>query len=670
MIAIGDVLNKCKNVKRAGPEWVASCPAHEDRKPSLSVGKGHDGRVLLHCHAGCAPESIVNALGLSFKELMPEQSNGSRMNILETYSYTDEDGNLLSQVVRLHPKDFRQRKRDGRNGWTWGVNGVRRVPYRLADILAAELVLIAEGEKDVDNLRRHGFVATCNPCGAGKWRGEYAVYFKDKRVAILPDNDEPGKAHAKQVARSLVGTARKVAIVDLPVGDKQDVTDYLKNHTPDDLRTLIDDTLNSGTPGRLNAPRIAQDLNKRTEFLCTGSRLYRYDGGVFRKDGDRYIRQTLQRDLKDKYRKAFADEVVAYLEVANLLEFEELVFPVDLINLKNGVFDWQTGRLLEHSPGHNFLAQIPVNYDEAARCPNINAFLETTLNRCDIAVFDELLGYLLISDTRFQKAFMFVGGGANGKGTAINLLEQFIGVENVSKIPLQELDEHKFKRAELFGRLANVFADLDRRALKGTSYFKTIVAGDAIDAERKFKNAFFFRPYAKLIFSTNEIPHSPDNTDAFYRRWCIIPFENKFEGKNEDVGILQKLTTPDELSGLLNRALQGLLRLVDNNGFTETESTASAKDEYRKGSDSAWAFLSENIVQDADAWVKKTDLYGKYKNWCDGSGLRPLSPTKLNRKVKDVFGGSEWRKDGKVRCWRGIGLVDDFDQELTGFDGF
>ena len=129
---------------------------------------------------------------------------------------------------------------------------------------------------------------------------------------------------------------------------------------------------------------------------------------------------------------------------------------------------------------------------------------------------------------------------------------------------------------DLFGKLANVFADLDRRALKGTSYFKTIVSGDSIDAERKFKSTFSFTPYAKLIFSANEIPHSSDNTFAFYRRWCIIPFNNKFEGEKADVNLLHKLTTPEELSGLLNRALQGLIRLIDNNGFTEPRSVLNA----------------------------------------------------------------------------------------------
>ena len=175
----------------------------------------------------------------------------------------------------------------------------------------------------------------------------------------------------------------------------------------------------------------------------------------------------------------------------------------------------------------------------------------TTLPPDCIYLVEELLGYALIPDNRYEKAFMLVGDGANGKSTFLTFLEGFIGRDNVSKVPLQELGEHRFKRADLLGKLINFFADLDANALESTSYFKTIVSGDKIDAERKHQDPFYFRPFARLLFSANEIPRSKDRSFAYYRRWCIIPFPNRFIGDDADrslelsANLLDRFAYPD-----------------------------------------------------------------------------------------------------------------------------
>jgi hypothetical protein len=147
------------------------------------------------------------------------------------YDYTDENGHLLYQVVRMEPKDFRQRRPKVGGGWNWSVKGVRLVPYRLPQLLAAPadvMVVIVEGEKDVDRLAKLGIVATCNAMGAGKWRGQYSEHFRDRKVVILPDNDQPGRDHAEQVARALHGNAKSIKVVALPgLPEKGDVSDWL-----------------------------------------------------------------------------------------------------------------------------------------------------------------------------------------------------------------------------------------------------------------------------------------------------------------------------------------------------------------------------------------------------------------------------------------------------------
>ena len=163
-----------------------------------------------------------------------QNGNGSRRGkIVTTYDYRDESGELLFQVCRMEPKDFRQRRPDGNSGWTWKTKGVRRVLYRLPELLVAdpsEIVFIVEGEKDVDRLRSMGLVATCNAGGAGKWRREYADCLQDRHVAIIADNDAPGMKHAETVARSLHETAASVKLVELSdVGQRKgfDVSDWL-----------------------------------------------------------------------------------------------------------------------------------------------------------------------------------------------------------------------------------------------------------------------------------------------------------------------------------------------------------------------------------------------------------------------------------------------------------
>ena len=237
------LIDRLEDVHPSGDGFMARCPAHDDRKASLSVTE-RDGRILLHCHAGCPYEKVRDALGLKNGDLRTTPRPApTRRRIVATYDYESEDGTLLFQVVRYQPKDFRQRRPDGRGGWAWKLGRVRRVLYRLPELLAADperSVFVCEGEKAVDRLVREGLVATCSPGGAGKWRDEYAEALRGRDVVVLPDNDTPGRFHAETVARSLAGVAADVRVLDLPgLPAKGDVYDWLEaGHTAEDLQRL------------------------------------------------------------------------------------------------------------------------------------------------------------------------------------------------------------------------------------------------------------------------------------------------------------------------------------------------------------------------------------------------------------------------------------------------
>lgn len=227
-----ELITHLKGVKKSGAGWTARCPAHDDKHNSLSVSDGDDGRLLLKCHTGCEFESILAAVS---------HTNGNRREVA-AYDYRDQNGVLLYQSVRFEPKGFLQRRPSEVPGeWVWNLNG-GRVLYRLAEILQAkpeQTILIVEGEKDADRLAALGLAATTNSAGAGKWRAEYSDVLRGRKVAILPDNDEPGRAHALHVATSLQGIAASIKIVELPgLPPKGDVSDWLD--AGGSLRTLRD----------------------------------------------------------------------------------------------------------------------------------------------------------------------------------------------------------------------------------------------------------------------------------------------------------------------------------------------------------------------------------------------------------------------------------------------
>lgn len=270
------ILPKLEAVKKSGAGFAARCPAHEDRNPSLSVSPGTTQPVVIHCQAGCTPDAVLEAIGLTWADLSKprEPQQGDDMwtpagPAVAVYDYRDEDGQLLFQVLRTANKDFRQRVPDAgqKSGWRWSLGETRRVLYKLPKILAAiqecRMIYIVEGEKDVATLERHGHVATCNPGGAGKWRPEYTEALRDAVVTIIADKDTPGQNHARQVRDALMPVANSVTVMEATTGrhnDKpiKDVTDHFDAGF--DIRDL-ELTFDSGAA---KEPTLAVDL---WEFL-------------------------------------------------------------------------------------------------------------------------------------------------------------------------------------------------------------------------------------------------------------------------------------------------------------------------------------------------------------------------------------------------------------------
>lgn len=236
-VPIQQVLQRLEGVREADGGWSARCPVpghgqgRGDRRPSLSISEAPSGQVALHCFAGCRTEDVVAALNLRMTDLFPGPTRPDRFDIEATYDYRDESGRLLFQAVRLRPKDFLLRRPQPGGGWIWKLGNTRKVPFRLPELLAADPaqpVFVVEGEKDALTLAGLSLIATTNPTGAGKWRAEYSKVLAGRAVVILPDNDDPGRAHGQSVAQSLHGLARSIQVIELPgLPNAGDVSDWL-----------------------------------------------------------------------------------------------------------------------------------------------------------------------------------------------------------------------------------------------------------------------------------------------------------------------------------------------------------------------------------------------------------------------------------------------------------
>lgn len=239
-MTLADFVSRLPGAKKAGAGYSARCPAHDDKRASLSIRQGDKG-ILLKCHAGCGVREILGKLGLKMADLYPKKparagGHNGENKIGALYDYKDERGRLLYQVVRLVPKDFRQRRPDASaiGGWRWNLTGVRRVLFRLPELSAVlksdpdRPVFIAEGEKDVLALVAAGAVATCNPMGQGKWLADYTAQLAAAKVlVIIADKDTIGRTHARNVAAALARPGRYLKIIEVPGEKNKDAADYL-----------------------------------------------------------------------------------------------------------------------------------------------------------------------------------------------------------------------------------------------------------------------------------------------------------------------------------------------------------------------------------------------------------------------------------------------------------
>jgi putative DNA primase/helicase len=315
-------------------------------------------------------------------------------------------------------------------------------------------------------------------------------------------------------------------------------------------------------------------------------------------------------------------------------------------------------KLIPHTPKYYSTVQINANYDTGAKCEKFMKYLTYSIGKEEIKLIQEIFGYLLIPINKAQKSFVFVGAGNAGKSTLLSVAQEILlGSKNVSNVAWQLLGD-RFKTAELFGKLANIFADLPSKSIDDNGMFKSITGDDYITVEKKNKSPFSFKPYARLVFSCNDIPKNyGDRSSAFYRRLLIIRFNKTIPIKVRDVALMEKLIL--EADGIFMWALKGLIRLMKNNYvFSETENSKLEVERYRIDSNSVLSFTTEYCVIGEDNFIELKELYGNYKEYCMEAGLKPSSQIKFGRELRENYESVTTYKDSLSRrtIYKGIGM--------------
>ncbi len=410
---------------------------------------------------------------------------------------------------------------------------------------------------------------------------------------------------------------------------------------------------------------LAGAIISKERFARNGSGvLYAYRDGVYRPDGELLIRRRVKHllldyDCTEMWSRRLAGEIVEFiaLDVPELPERPSS----EVINVENGFLNVRTRQLFQHSPDLLSTIRVPVTYDPQAGCPEIDRFIGEVFPKDAIPLAWEILGDLLTPDRSVQKAICLLGDGGNGKSVFLDLAARFVGQANVCHLSLQRLEADRFSAARLYGKLANICSDLPGERLTSSAMFKAITGCDRITAEVKYRDSFEFMPFARLLFSANRLPGSSDPSQAFFDRWLIVPFANRFRQTRREIPrrILEwQLCSPMELSGALNKALDGLERLRKCFRFAEPREGLSELKRYQAANDSLAAWLDEHTVEAPDAVVPQSDLHRVYSSHCQQSSRRPASKQMFGRRLRALRPGieSSQRTVAGRRAWVYAGI--------------
>lgn len=376
-------------------------------------------------------------------------------------------------------------------------------------------------------------------------------------------------------------------------------------------------------------------------------KIYVFNEGVY-EEAETIIKGLVEQWLGIEVSKHFLDEVLGHIERGSYVKRSEFNKPGALIPVQNGLLDLDTEELSPFDKDKIFTFKSNPIYNRTKKSTKFLKAVNKWVDPQDVPLLQEIAGYCLLPGMPFHHLFFLHGTGFNGKGSFIRTLQAILGKDHCSNLSLEEFDgNHRFAMARLYGKMINVSSEPRTDKDLQTSLLKKACGEDYIDAEEKNKQKTLnFMNTAKPFILGNKFPKVNDNTLAFWERAITLKFPSSFVGTKQIPTIWNAwINDPNEMSGIFNWMLEGLKRVIKNNGFTKTKSSEETKIEFQKLSDTTGAFLDECCEHFKEGVYIKRDLYETYKTYCDAEGLDCDQLSRFSTKINS----QPWIKSGRIR---------------------
>lgn len=631
---------------------------------------------------------------LQNNDLAPKQEKIKR-KFVRAYDYCDESGNLLFQVVRFEPKDFRQRRPLEPGKWEYSVKGVRQVPYRLPELLAApleSLVFIPEGEKDVDRLANIGIVATCNAGGAGKWGSEHAKHLKGRAAIVLCDNDNAGRDHAQRVVKSLTGIAASARILHLPgLPEKGDVSDWLADGgTADELLDLVEfaaeqeelatelqgqdaeDELPFGSELALSEEfaKIAQGKIKWTpglEWMVDSGTHWEKDESLKRFTMAKTVCRSAASGLESAKLAAKICSAGTHSAILSLARSADGIVtgvaewdahPM-LLNTPDGVVDLETGKRINRD-GLLF-TQVAGTSPSAMPTPIWDKFISEVFDGdLEMVEFMQRMGgYSLTGSIKEQKLFFLHGNGANGKSVFLDVLRA-LGGKYSYNLPSEALmtskhESHPTMLASLHGKRLAVSSEIEESAHWAEARIKAMTGDETLTARYMRQDFFTFRVSHKHVIAGNFKPRLKGDDFAMVRRMVLIPFSQRFEGTRRDNNLPEKLKA--EYQGILAWFIEGARKWASS-GLAIPDAIAEASKEYMSEQDDIGLWIESCCEKVKGHPELAAALFASFDAWKKRNGEHAGSVKTFSQRMERTY---DKKRAKKGMEFIGLRLIHEFD---------
>lgn len=672
---IEDVFSELFLFSKKASNSMYFCPFHKDTNASLGFySKDRTDKPTNFKCLGCQKGGDVfrlvqDAKNFSFREALefladragieiPKRKKRSYV-VEKVYIYRDENGQYLYEKRRFKGKKFFIYTKDSDGKELFGQGKIKSTLYNLPQIASSnksEPIIYTEGEKDADNLTAVGFISTtCG--GVSVWpqvvnSGNHKI-LQGRDVWIMVDNDAAGKKHELDVANSLIDIARQIKIIQLPMeySDKsKDFSDFMslllsEGKNKEDIKAKIEEIASQTdvfVGDKQTAPPIFNLKNKkdfessewinallhRHHMMFHEDRFHIYNDGAYHtiRDTDTEIGGLLEELGGPDLTKKNIQEVIFKLKIRlhnNQKQKNLVINDPWILNLKNGWIDLrdERGTLKKHTPDLLTTFKTDIELATDATCPEFDAFLDKHYPEMSDLIW-EMMGYLLIPSTMFQKAFFIQGPPETGKSTLIEVIELLLGRDRYSSVNLDKFTD-RFSLSLLDGKLANITIETGVKGDNTDKILKAIISGDSISIEEKFKQGRSIKPTARLLIASNFFLKTQDTTRAFFRRWIAIPAFVEVQ-KTDKIEDYAKKMFDKEKQGILVKALVGLMRLRKQKEFTEVESCQKLKSDWETRSDLVKFWAEECLTETGNQYdkIKWADLRTECNNFIASEGFK------------------------------------------------